>query len=89
MKRFFRQIARFFIVLTDALSGKGGVEPLSHYPGTARFVGPWRRGAWAPTHPDAWAWTEEADPASGAFWYCERYGAGHASDVLKPRATRE
>ena len=91
MKRIFHQFARFFIVLSSALSGNRHYEPLSHYPGTARFVGPWRRGAWAPSHPDAWVWQDEEEDYSGSFCYCKRYRRTekNSSEVYKPRATRE
>ncbi|MBK7408903.1 MAG: hypothetical protein IPL49_05615 [Saprospirales bacterium] len=96
MKRKFRQLSWLITILVKVLQGKGflSFEPLSHYPGTPRFVAPWIRGEWAPSHPDQWGWFEEEEegvPGYGLYCYCHiDWRSGQVdTDVLKPRATRD
>ena len=91
-----KRLLYYLGLLLLAISGgrpDDGFEPLSHYPGTPRFVPPWRLGTLAPSDPDSWYFREEEDEdqLSGSYWYCQ-YGLGRRfsrGDVKKPRATRE
>lgn len=94
MRYFLKKLTRLF----PALSGIffWGRYPqrgkLSHYPGTARFVGPWVRGRWCPSHPDYRPWADDDDEGySGSILFCRKTFKTWRgdTDVRKPRSTRE
>lgn len=65
---------------------------VNHYPGTAGFVPPWRRGKAVPSHPNEWRYVYvEEYSNSGGYEYCvdELERSRVDADVRKPRATRE
>lgn len=90
MKRILTMLG----VLLLALSGgwpSYDAEPISHYPGTIRFVPPWRRGRPIPTHPDYRYEEDDEDRYAPGYCYCKHDLVRRlpASEVWKPRATRE
>lgn len=94
MRYFLKKLTRLFSALTGILSGRRFFQygKLSHYPGTARFVGPWVRGRWYPSHPDHRPWADDEDEFySGSIMFCRKTFKTWRgdTDLMKPRSTRE